>query len=168
MRLPEFFKTISPVGETLTALDSGVEELHRQVQAENDCLVVPRCSEAGLALWEADYDLPRGETVTERRAAIRAAMSEGRPATPEELRRVCVTVGGFDRGEVAEDFPNDAVTVTGVTENRLPPDTAVLKHALARLCPAHLRLTVGRRGDISGTIDAGTALHGGVLWEFWA
>lgn len=168
MRLPEFFKKISPVGETLTAMDSGVEELQQQVQAENDCLYVDRSDEAGLALWEADYSVPREGTVPQRRAAIHAAMSEGRPATLEELRRLCVTVGGFDRGEVAEDFPNYAVTVTGVTKDRLPPDTAALQTAAHRLCPAHLHLTVGKRGDISSTTDAGLALHGGALWEVWA
>ena len=57
MRLPEYLTRLSPVGETLAAVETEEEALRTEVAARNAQLTVST-AESGLDLWEADYGLP--------------------------------------------------------------------------------------------------------------
>ena len=101
MRLPEFLTELSPVRETLTALEQG-ENAMAEAVAEKNGQVCVETATGGLTLWERDYGLPvrEGASLEDRRAAVRAAMLGGRTLTPAFLKELCVTLGGGDRGEV--------------------------------------------------------------------
>lgn len=162
MRLPEYLARLSPVGETLAAMEAGEEALAAEVAERNAQLAVST-ADSGLDLWEADYGLPvrAGGDIPDRRAAILAAMAGGRTLTPALLRELCVRLGGGERGEVEEDFPHWAVTALAVCRGRLPEDTGALARAVERLKPAHLAVAVVPAAELE-TAD-GPALHGGVL-----
>ena len=76
MRLPEYLTRLSPVGETLAAMEAGEEALAAEVAERNAQLAVST-ADGGLALWEADYGLPvrAGGDTQDRRAAVLAAMN---------------------------------------------------------------------------------------------
>ena len=167
-RLPDFLKNISPVGETLTAIDGGVAELSQAADAQNARLSVQTADEAGLALWERDYGLSSAGSLAERRARILTALSGGQTVTPAYLRGLCVSVGGADRGEVAEDFANWTAEVTAVSENRLPGDTGALESALTRLMPAHLQWSVVPCGEMTAEGTLYAAPFGAVYVEITA
>ena len=59
MRLPEFVKKISPVGETLEAVDAGTALLAEETEKRNRQVVVAT-ADTGLSLWEREYALPDG------------------------------------------------------------------------------------------------------------
>ena len=162
MRLPEYLTRLSPVGETLAAMEAGEEALAAEVAERNAQLAVST-ADTGLDLWEADYGLPvrAGGDIPDRRAAILAAMAGGRTLTPALLRELCVRLGGGDRGEVEEDFPHWAVTALAVCRGRMPESTGALERAVERLKPAHLAVAVLPTAELE-TAD-GPALHGGVL-----
>ena len=162
MRLPEYLTRLSPVGETLAAVETEEEALRTEVAARNAQLTVST-AESGLDLWEADYGLPvrAGGDTQDRRAAVLAAMAGGRTLTPALLRELCVRLGGGDRGEVEEDFPRWVVTALPVCRGRLPEDTGALARAVERLKPAHLSVAVLPAAELETA--PGIALHGGVL-----
>ena len=166
MRLPEFLTELSPVRETLTALEQG-ENAMAEAVAEKNGQVCVETATGGLTLWERDYGLPvrEGASLEDRRAAVRAAMLGGRTLTPAFLKELCVTLGGGDRGEVEEDFAHWSVTALTVGEGRVPADIPALERALERLKPAHLSVTVLPTADM--TAQRWAAVTGGVMMEVW-
>ena len=164
MRLPEFVTELSPIRETLAALEQGETALADAVAEKNKQVCVSSADE-GLSLWERDYGLPvrEGASLEDRRADIRAAMAGGRTLTPALLRELCVTLGGADRGEVEEDFPNWRVTAEAVSRGRIPENTALLERAVEKLKPAHLEIVVMPGADMVS--DRWAALTGGVMVE---
>lgn len=167
MRLPEFVTALSPVGETLAAIQAGETAMETAVAEKNAQVCVPTAEEA-LALWEADYGLPirEGAEAERRRGAILAAMAGGRTLTPALIRELCVTLGGGDDGIVEEDFSQWRATVIAVGQSRVPADLTALEAALSRLKPAHLELTVLPGAEAPSARRSG--LHGGVMVEVWA
>ena len=166
MRLPEFVTELSPIRETLAALEQG-EQAMADAVAEKNAQVCVSSADEGLSLWERDYGLPvrEGASLEDRRAAVRAAMAGGRTLTPALLRELCVTLGGADRGEVTEDYPNWRVTAEAVTEGRIPADPAPLERAVEKLKPAHLEVLVTPRGELPAGMKRYVALTGGVMAE---
>lgn len=164
MRLPEFVTELSPIRETLVALGQG-ETAMAEAVAEKNKQVCVASADKGLSLWERDYGLPvrEGASLEDRRAAVRAAMAGGRTLTPALLRELCVTLGGADRGEVTEDFPNWRVTAEAVSHGCVPENTALLERAVERLKPAHLEVVVMPGADMASGRWA--ALAGGVMVE---
>ena len=162
MRLPEYLTRLSPVGETLAAVETGEEALAAEVAARNAQLAVST-ADTGLDLWEADYGLPvrAGGDTADRRAAVLAAMAGGRTLTPALLKELCIRLGGGERGEVEEDFSHWAVTALAVCRGRMPENTGALERAVERLKPAHLAVAVLPTAELE-TAD-GPALHGGAL-----
>lgn len=163
-RLPDFLKNISPVGETLTAIDGGVAELSQAADAQNARLSVQTADEAGLALWERDYGLSSAGSLAERRARILTALSGGQTVTPAYLRGLCITLADADRGEVAEDFANWTAEVTAVSVNRLPGDLVFLRFSGTAI--QHIGLMAENRGaggllTIEGNTGAGSDANGG-------
>lgn len=166
MRLPEFLTEISPIRETLAALEQS-ETAMADAVAEKNAQVCISTAEDGLSLWERDYGLPvrEGAALEDRRAAVRAAMAGGRTLTPALLQELCVTLGGADRGEVEEEFANWRVTVEAVTEGRVPGDPAPLERAVEKLKPAHLEVLVTPRGELPAGMERYAALTGGMMVE---
>ena len=164
MRLPEFVTEISPIRETLAALEQGESALAGEVAEKNKQVSVATATD-GLSLWERDYDLPvrEGAAPEDRRAAVLAAMAGGRTLTPALLAELCVTLGGAERGEVEEDFPEWSVTVLPVSRGHVPANTAPLERAVAKLKPAHLEVVLAPAADLATQRWAG--LHGGVMAE---
>lgn len=166
MRLPEFLTELSPVRETLAALEQGENAMAEAVAEKNGQVCVTTAT-GGLTLWERDYGLPVREGVPpeDRRSAIRAAMLGGRTLTPAFLQELCVTLGGGDRGVVEEDFANWRVTALTMSEGRVPADVPALKRAVERLKPAHLSVTVLPTADL--TAHRRETAAGGVMLEVW-
>ena len=164
MRLPEFVTELSPIRETLAALEQGESAL-AGAAAEKNAQVCVSSADQALALWERDYGLPvrEGAAPEDRRAAVLEAMAGGRTLTPAFLEELCVTLGGADRGEVEEDFPNWHVTAAAVGLGGFPEDTARLARAVERLKPAHLEVTVLPGAVLETRFRAG--LHGGAMVE---
>ena len=164
MRLPEFVTELSPIRETLAALEQGESALAEAV-AEKNAQVCVSSADQALSLWERDYGLPvrEGAAPEDRRAAVLAAIAGGRTLTPALLAELCVTLGGADRGEVEEDFAHWQVTAAAVTRGEVPADIARLERAVERLKPAHLEVTVVP-GAVLGA-SRREVLHGGVLEE---
>lgn len=166
MRLPPFVRSISPVGETLEAMEQGVSLLTEEAEKRNRQLS-PSTADEGLSLWERDYGLPdgTGRDTAFRLARIRAAMAGSRTMTRAELESLAVRLAGADRGEAEEDFAHWNVTLTAVYENRLPADTAALEEALRRLRPAHLEISAATLTALPVNKKRYLALTGGVYLE---
>ena len=164
MRLPEFVTELSPVRETLAALEQG-ESAMADAVAEKNAQVCLASADEGLALWERDYGLPvrEGAALEDRRAAVLEAMAGGRTLTPALLAELCVTLGGADRGGVEEDFPNWRVLALAVNRGGFPADLSRLERAVERLKPAHLEVVVLPGADLEASHRA--ALHGGAGTE---
>ena len=164
MRLPEFVTELSPIRETLEALEQGESALAEAV-AEKNAQVCVSSADQALSLWERDYGLPvrEGAAPEDRRAAVLAAIAGGRTLTPALLAELCVTLGGADRGEVEEDFAHWQVTAAAVTRGEVPADIARLERAVERLKPAHLEVTVVPGAVLGASRRA--VLRGGVLEE---
>ena len=160
MRLPEFLTELSPVRETLAALEQG-ENAMAEAVAEKNGQVCVETATGGLTLWERDYGLPvrEGAAMEDRRAAVRAAMLGGRTLTPAFLKELCVTLGG-ERGEVEEDFAHWSVTALAVGAGRVPADIPALKRAVERL-REDMRIGV-MEADIDSDVDARTMAGVGV------
>lgn len=143
MRLPAFMTGISPVGETLAAVEQGHLLLEQEVSRRNGQLSVGTADEA-LSHWEADYSLPddTGKKDSLRRARVRTAMGGGQCLTRNRLRELCVSIGGADDAEIEEDFPNWRVSVTALYEGRFPEEQEELRRAFDRLKPAHLQMAL--------------------------
>lgn len=169
MRLPEFLTRISPVGETLAAVQAGEDALAVLAAAENCRLSVATADGEGLSLWEQDYGLPdgAGRGDDERRLRIRTAMAGACTLTPDYLQQLCVTLGGADRGEVEEDFPNWTVRVCPITDGALPSNASALEACIRRLMPAHLILEVLPCGELSASGTLFAVATGGIHAELW-
>lgn len=162
MRLPGFVTELSPVRETLAAIQAGETAMETAVEEKNAQLCVATATE-GLELWEADYGLSRQEGTQERRRAVLAAMAGGRTLTPALLRELCVRLGGADRGEVTEDFPHWQAEATAVSRGHVPGDLTALRTAVETLKPAHLEVTVTPGADLEAARQCGA--HGCVMME---
>ena len=164
MRLPEFVTELSPVRETLAALEQG-ERAMADAVAEKNAQVCISSADEGLSLWEQDYGLPvrEGAPLEDRRATVRAAMAGGRTLTPAFLKELCVTLGGAHRGEVEEDFPNWHVTAIAVARGTAPDDPGRLARAVERLKPAHLTVEVLPGAELEARFRTG--LHGSAMAE---
>ena len=164
MRLPEFVTELSPLRETLEALEQG-EAVLAEAAAEKNAQVCVSSADEALSLWERDYGLPvrEGASPEDRRSAVRAAMAGGRTLTPALLAELCVTLGGADRGGVEEDFPGWRVLALAVNRGGFPADLSRLERAVERLKPAHLEVVVLPGADLEASHRA--ALHGGTMTE---
>ena len=159
MRLPEFVKKISPIGETLEAMEAGTALLAEEAARRNRQLSVST-ADSGLSLWEADYSLPGSGDTELRRARVRAAMAGSRTLTVGELKALAVIVGGADSAEVEEDFAGYCVTLYALYEGRTPGDMTALEEAVRRRKPAHLTAEVVPLMALRGTLTRYTALTG--------
>lgn len=149
MRLPVFLKRISPIGETLEAMEAGAALLTEET-AQRNCQLSVGTADNSLSLWEADYSLPGNGDTELRRGRIRAAMAGGRTLTTEELKMLAVTVGGADGGEVTESFSDWSVTLTALYMGRVPGDMTALEEAVQRRRPAHLAVEVASVAVLRG------------------
>ena len=159
MRLPAFVKKISPIGETLEAMEAGTALLAEEAAERNRQLSVAT-ADSGLSLWEADYSLPASGDTEMRYARILAAMAARRTLTVEELKAMAVIVGGADGAEVEEDFSNWRAMLTALYKNRVPEDVTVLRETVRRQKPAHLTVEVEPLTTVNGGIRRYTALTG--------
>jgi len=168
MRLPEFFTRLSPVRETLAAIDGGIAELSSAAEAANRQLHVSTADTA-LSLWETDYGLPEreGDSDDLRRACIHAAMAGGKTLTPAHLASMAVTVGNADSGTVEEQVADWQAVLYAEYENRLPADTTMLEAAVNHLRPAHLEITVVPRASLQGDLPRYSTLIGGCMMELY-
>ncbi len=164
MRLPEFLTKLSPVRETLEALETGeallasdVEEAMRQLYIDT--------ADRGLRLWEADFSLEGGGTDEARRAAVKAALAGGRTLTPDFLAELCRTIGGGDWSQVNEDFENWTATAYAAAFGSVPKGAGALEAAVERLKPAHLAVEVHPAGVFSLAGGWRSALTGGTCRE---
>ena len=164
MRLPKFLTKISPIGETLEAIDAGTHLLAEEAARRNRQLSASTAEES-LALWEADYSLACGGDAELRRARVRAAMAGGRTLTVKELEALPAALVEADRGEAEEDFARWKVTLNALYEGRLPTDTTALEEAVARRKPAHLTVEVVPIGVLRAEMGRYLALTGGVYME---
>ena len=169
MRLPESVTKIEPVGAVLEAAEAGEELLRAAGETASARVLVGTADAAGLSRWERDYGLAdwSGEESARRRARIYAAMAGGQTLTRERLAALAVSVGGADRGEVAEDFAAYAVGLTAVKEGQLPGQDgmAALREAIARQRPAHLTVTAAPCAALA--LARAECLHGGMLEIMW-
>ena len=169
MRLPESVTKIAPIGAVLSAAEAGEALLREAGETVNARVLVAQADAEGLSRWEKDYGLSDGSGLeeTRRRARIYAVMAGGQTLTRSRLAALAVSVGGADRGEVAEDFAAYAAELAAVKEGRLPaPDgMAALRDAIARQKPAHLTVTAVPCAALA--LDRAECLHGGVLTVMW-
>lgn len=164
MRLPESLTALAPAGELLQALEAGEALLRAETEKANARLLVSTADSAGLARFERDYGLEVNPALSLelRRARIRAQRLGGQTLTRERLAALAVSLAGADAGEVEEDFPHYAVTLTALTPGAALPraQRTALSAAVRRLAPAHLKTTV-LPGAALPLRPAG-ALHGGL------
>lgn len=168
MRLPEFFTKLSPVGETLEAVEAGRDLMARETELRNRRLSVPAADGEGLSLWEADYSLSdggRGDGY--RRAQVCTAMAGGRTLTPAELTALAARLSGADRVTLEEDFPHWRVRLGLLYDGRAPGDLSALKAAVGKLKPAHLDVELETSVELRGTVTRYAALTGSVYLEAW-
>lgn len=169
MRLPESVTKIEPVGVVLEAAEAGEALLRAAGETASARALVGTADAAGLSCWERDYGLAdwSGEDSARRRARVYAARAGGQTLTRARLAALAVSVGGADRGEVAEDFAAYAVELTAVQDGRLPAPEgmAALREAIARQKGAHLTVTAAPCAALA--LDRAEALHGGALEMMW-
>lgn len=144
MRLPPLIHSLTPVGQTLDALEGELALLTADARTRNDQTVVAT-AEPGLPLWEADFALPATGTTEARRERIRGALQGRNTLSAEVWSQLAALVGGADRGEVEEDFAHNGVDLYAVFEKREAEDLAALRELIARLAPAHLQVKVLER-----------------------
>lgn len=159
MRLPQFLTKISPIGETLEAMEAGNVLMAEETAKRNRQLSVGT-ADTGLSLWEMDYALSGSGDTELRRARIWAALSGSGTLTVEELKGLATTVGGADGAEVEEDFAGWRVTLYALYEDRAPGDMTALAEAVRRRKPAHLTVEVVPVALLRGTLTRYTALTG--------
>lgn len=143
MRLPPFIEQLSPIAETLTALQTEHEALTAHI-ARRNAQVAVSTAEEGLSLWEADYALPSTGTLEERRRRIREVLRGRRTLTAQLLRELAEAYGA-DWGEVEEDFGGREVTLRPVFDGRFAEDISGLQALIERLSPAHLAVNVAAK-----------------------
>lgn len=169
MRLPEFFTKLSPIGETLEAMEAGRDLMARETELRNRRLSVSTADGKGLSLWEADYSLPDGGDRGDgyRRAQVRTAMAGGRTLTPEELTVLAAGLSGADQVTLEEDFAHWRVRLGLLYADRAPGDLSALMAAVEKLKPAHLDVEVAPSVELRGTVTRYAALTGSVYLEAW-
>lgn len=140
-RLPKFLTKLSPIGETLSSLESGEALLEEEVQLHNGQLSVSS-AESGLSLWESDYGLSHLGSIAARRSRIQATLMGERTLTVEALKELAVSLGGADEGVVKEFPSRHQVILSALFHNREPEDLNALKEAVMRRKPAHLSVDV--------------------------
>ena len=169
MRLPESVTRIEPVGAVLEAAEAGETLVRAAGETAGARALVGTADAAGLSRWERDYGLAdwSGEESARRRARIYAAMAGGQTLTRERLAALAVSVGGADRGEVAENFAAYTVELAAIRDGRLPEKDgmAALRDAIARQKPTHLTVTATPCAAL--TLDRAETLHGGALEIAW-
>ena len=163
MKLPEYLRTFSPVGEVLRAEEAGEAALAEEIALRNGRLLIGTADEEGLALWEEDYGLPGGGSAETRRGRIRGAMAGGQTLTVARLKALAVQAANAQEGQVREDFAEYTVTLTVLGSGALPGDAGMeaLRLTVQRQKPAHLRMVV--RPGAALPLNRGEALHGGTL-----
>lgn len=164
MRLPEFVTELSPVRETLEALEAGEASLSAEIGTALRQLY-PDTADRALSLWEADFSLSGKGPEALRRAAVKAALAGGRTLTPAYLEELCRLFGGGDWSQVNEDFSNWTVTVYAAALGKLLPGAEILESVLERLKPAHLRLELHPAGVFPLEGGWRSALKGGACGE---
>lgn len=145
MRLPEFLYRLSPVGEVLTALETGEENLRAEVEERNSRLNVSTADEAGLTLWERDFGLTdsAGSGLDARRTRIRAALAGSQTLTPAAMKALALSVGRADYAAVTEKLERSIVTLQTLYNGEVDQAAqGVLREVLERLKPAHLKLQI--------------------------
>lgn len=163
MRLPEFLTRLSPVGETLDALNAGEQALAAETEVRNACLSVSTAGEEGIALWERDYGLsPQGD-MESRRARILAALLGGQTMTRPYLRLLARMLGNADGIAIDEDFDADCVTLYVLYDGRAPESTALLEEALNGQQPSQLTVSVVPAMTLRGSLRRYHALVGKVF-----
>ena len=105
-----------------------------------------------------------GIQLTEAGAMLLPKMQAGLQKE-RELKELLDDIRGADAGTVEEHFSTWQATLYAEGDNRLPPDTALLEAAVARLRPAHLEITVVPRGNFQGHAARYLALTGGCCIE---
>lgn len=165
MRLPRYLYSLSPVGETLTAIETAQARLESEVASRNAQLCVSTAGEEGLSLWERDCSLPDGTGLSpeERRVRIRTALLGGSLLTRSYLRTLARQLGGADWGEVREDFASGRVTLTAYYEGRAPEGVTALRQAVERLRPSHLQVDIVPVMALRGTLRRYHTLTGKVM-----
>lgn len=164
MRLPAFLKSISPLGETLAAIDHGAAFLEADT-AHRNAQLTPATANSTLSLWERDYGLHDGSGTAAdiRRTRIRAAMCGRQTLTCSRLEQLAVSVGGAAAGLVEETPSAGQVTLLALYRDCLPEDTAELERAVRLFQPAHLEVQVVSGYLLTHCLPRHLALRGGVL-----
>ena len=163
MRLPAFFVKISPIGETLAAMEREMGRMETETAEKNRQLAVST-AHTGLHLWEQDYGLSSVGDLYTRRGRIRAALTGGEEAlTPETLRQLAITVGGAAAVSVEEDFANYRVVLRGAFADG--SSIAALEEAIERFKPAHLQVVLNPTTELVGTLKLYPVLSGAVFAE---
>ena len=163
MRLPEFFVKLSPIGETLAAIDGEIGRMERETAEKNRQLAVST-ADTGLRFWEQDYGLSSLGDLSTRRGRVRAALTAGeQPFTPENLRRLAITVGGAGAVSVEEDFANYRVVIRGAFSDGV--GITALEEAIERFKPAHLQVVLDPTTELTGTLKLYPVLSGAVFAE---
>lgn len=163
MRLPEFFVKLSPIGETLAAMEAETARLEAETALKNDQLAVSTADE-GLIFWERDYGLPSGGDLYDRRGRIRAALTGGeQPLTLAALRQLAITVGGAGAVSIEEDFANYRVVICGAFADG--NSIAALEEAIERFKPAHLQVVLNPTTELTGALKLYPVLSGAVYAE---
>ena len=163
MRLPEFLTRLSPVGETLDALDAGEQAFAAEVEERNECLSVSTAGEEGLARWERDYGLSHQDDIESRRARIRAALLGGQTLTRAALLRLARLLGNADDAAIGEDFTADCVTLNLFYDGRTPEGVTALREAVALRAPSHLTVEVAPIVTLRGSLRRYHTLVGKVF-----
>lgn len=163
MRLPEFFVNISPIGETLAAIEDEIGRLEVETEEKNRQLAVAT-ADTGLMLWEQDYGLSSTGDLYTRRGRIRAALTGGEHAlTLEGLRQLAITVGGAGAVSIEEDAANYRVVIQGAFADG--SSIAALEEAIARFKPAHLQVVLDPTTELVGSLKLYPVLSGAVFAE---
>lgn len=163
MRLPGFFVKLSPIGETLAAMEGEIGRMEAETAEKNRQLAVST-ADTGLMLWEQDYGLSSVGDLYTRRGRIRAALTGGEQAlTLEALRQLAITVGGAGAVSVEEDFANYRVVIEGAFADG--SSIEALKEAIERFKPAHLQVVLNPTTELTGTLKLYPVLSGAVFAE---
>jgi len=164
MRLPDYLTRLSPVGETLAAMETE-EALLTEDSIRRNAQLSVSTAESGLTLWEADYALPSHGTTAERRARILSAMAGEQTLTVEALTALAAGICTPDHLEVEEDFDSYQVMIHLLYHERMPENAAALEALLEECKPAHLQVKAVPALSLRGTLKHNLALTGAVYLE---
>ena len=167
MRLPEFLRKLSPLRETLDAIEAGAARLEEEVQGKNRQVHISTATE-GLRFWENDYHLSSGGDMEARRGRIRTAIEGEQTLTRKRLASLAQELANADESEVEEFFDQYLVHLTALYDERSPEELTVLREALERLQPAHLRLELEAAERLRHTLPRWQDLTGAVYLELYS